>query len=29
MGEMVADLVLKNSNEHIEVPFALTLRNSL
>jgi DNA-binding LacI/PurR family transcriptional regulator len=29
MGEMVADLVLKNSKEHIEVPFALTLRNSL
>lgn len=29
MGEMIADLVLKNSNEHIEVPFALTLRNSL
>ncbi|HUZ57245.1 MAG TPA: GntR family transcriptional regulator [Hanamia sp.] len=29
MGEMVADLVLKNSKEHIEVPFSLTLRNSL
>ncbi|MEO6134147.1 MAG: GntR family transcriptional regulator [Ginsengibacter sp.] len=29
MGEMVADLVLNNSNEHIEVPFALTLRDSL
>lgn len=29
MGEMAADLVLSNSNEHIEVPFALTLRNSL
>lgn len=29
MGEMVADLVLDNSKEHIEVPFALTLRNSL
>lgn len=29
MGEMVADLVLNNSTDHIEVPFALTLRNSL
>lgn len=29
MGEMAADLVLNNSKEHIEVPFALTLRNSL
>ncbi len=29
MGEMVADLVLNNSKQHIEVPFALTLRNSL
>lgn len=29
MGEMVADLVLNNSNEHMEVPFTLTLRNSL
>ncbi len=29
MGEMVADLVLNKSKEHIEVPFALTLRNSL
>src|SRR5665213_2534284 len=29
MGEMVADLVLANSKEHIEVPFALTLRRSL
>ncbi len=29
MGEMVADLVLNNSREYIEVPFALTLRNSL
>ena len=29
MGEMAADLVLNNSREHIEVPFALKLRNSL
>ncbi len=29
MGEMLADLVLANSKEHIEVPFALTLRRSL
>jgi DNA-binding transcriptional regulator YhcF (GntR family) len=29
MGEMAADLILNNSKEHIEVPFALTLRNSL
>jgi len=29
MGEMVADLVLNNSKDHIEVPFSLTLRNSL
>ncbi len=29
MGEMAADLVLNNSKEHKEVPFALTLRNSL
>lgn len=29
MGEMVADLVLDNSKEHLAVPFALTLRNSL
>lgn len=29
MGEMVADMVLNNSKEHIEVPFTLTLRNSL
>mgnify|MGYP001554806751 FL=1 len=29
MGEMVADMVLNNSKEHIEVPFALTLRCSL
>ncbi|MFS8081980.1 MAG: GntR family transcriptional regulator [Ginsengibacter sp.] len=29
MGEMAADLVLNNTKEHIEVPFALTLRNSL
>ena len=29
MGEMAADSVLNNSNQHIEVPFALTLRNSL
>jgi|SRR6185437_3115568 len=29
MGEMVADLVLANSKEHLEVPFALTLRRSL
>ncbi|MEO7119611.1 MAG: hypothetical protein ABIY62_00865 [Ginsengibacter sp.] len=29
MDEMVADLVLNKSKEHIEVPFALTLRNSL
>lgn len=29
MGEMVAELVLNNSKDHLEVPFALTLRNSL
>ena len=29
MGEMAAELVLNNSNERIEVPFSLTLRNSL
>ena len=29
MGEMAADLVLNNSTKHIEVPFSLTLRNSL
>lgn len=29
MGEMAAEMVLKNSQKHIEVPFALTLRNSL
>ncbi len=29
MGEMAADSVLNNSNQHIEVPFSLTLRNSL
>jgi DNA-binding transcriptional regulator YhcF (GntR family) len=29
MGEMAADLVLNNSKEQKEVPFSLTLRNSL
>ena len=29
MGEMSADLVLNNSKEQKEVPFSLTLRNSL
>ena len=29
MGEMVADMILNNEKQHIEVPFALTLRNSL
>ncbi|HEY5371950.1 MAG TPA: transcriptional regulator [Hanamia sp.] len=29
MGEMAADSVLNNSNQHFEVPFSLTLRNSL
>lgn len=29
MGEMVAEMVLNNDNHHIEVPFELTLRNSL
>ncbi len=29
MGEMVAEMVLSNGKQHIEVPFALTLRNSL
>ena len=29
MGEMVAELVLNKSKDHLEVPFALTLRNSL
>ncbi|MDQ6845154.1 MAG: GntR family transcriptional regulator [Bacteroidota bacterium] len=29
MGEMVADMVLNNERKHCEVPFKLTLRNSL
>lgn len=29
MGEMAADLVLNDQHSHMEVPFALTLRNSL
>jgi len=29
MGEMVADMILNNDRQHLEVPFALTLRNSL
>jgi DNA-binding transcriptional regulator YhcF (GntR family) len=29
MGKMAARLILNNSTEHIEVPFVLTLRNSL
>jgi len=29
MGEMVADMVLNNGKQHIEVPFSLTLRKSL
>lgn len=29
MGEMAAQMVLDNDKKHIEVPFALTLRNSL
>lgn len=29
MGEMVADMILNNDKKHIEVPFVLTLRNSL
>ncbi|WP_442587585.1 GntR family transcriptional regulator [Pedobacter sp. AW31-3R] len=29
MGSLAAQLILKNSQEHIEVPFSLTLRNSL
>lgn len=29
MGEMLADMILNNRKEHIEVPFALTLRDSL
>ena len=29
MGEMVADMILNNDKKHVEVPFVLTLRNSL
>ena len=29
MGEMLAEMVLNNNKQQIEVPFALTLRNSL
>ncbi len=29
MGELAAQMVLSNENQHIEVPFTLTLRNSL
>jgi len=29
MGEMAADMTLNNGKQSIEVPFALTLRNSL
>ncbi len=29
MGEMAAEMVLNNDKQHLEVPFALTLRNSL
>lgn len=29
MGEKTAELVLKNSSEHIQIPFKVTLRNSL
>lgn len=29
MGEMTAQLILNNSRDHVEVPFYLTLRNSL
>ncbi len=28
MGKIGAELILSNSNEHVEVPFKLTLRNS-
>jgi DNA-binding LacI/PurR family transcriptional regulator len=29
MGKMTAKLILEGSRKHIEVPFLLTLRNSL
>jgi len=29
MGEMVADMILNNDMQHVEVPFKLTMRNSL
>jgi len=29
MGKMAAKLILENRREHLEVPFKLTLRNSL
>ena len=29
MGKMAARLIMQDSREHVEVPFKLTLRNSL